>query len=384
MFNRSAKDKVKDIRRKDINKSVSIKSKNVQFQVKGALVGTVSDEEVFLDEELLNARIEKIGNAILNTCSKYSEIPEKIVLINEESKSEKTENKENQVSKYTLIEPKTRFDDVYLDEENKEVIMNTLAIEKYREKLFETWNLGQAKDKERAICLNFYGKPGTGKSLMCQAIGNYLDKKILFVNYSELESKYVGETPKNIKEVFKIAQEKNAVIVFDEADSFLGKRLTNVSQAADYGVNIARSVMLIELEKFNGVVIFTTNLMENYDEAFRRRILCNIEFKMPDEEGRKQIWEKNLPKELPLEEDINSSALAKNFEEITGADIRDIVILAAVKALNEKREVLRMKDFENAYKAVKSRYIEEQKVIVKKERITAEEYNKEIEGNCHA
>ena len=114
----------------------------------------------------------------------------------------------------------------------------------------------------RAIILNFYGKAGTGKSMAAEAVAKALGKKIYHINYSELESKYVGETPKNIRKAFECATRDDAMLIFDEADSFLGKRLTSVTQSADYGVNITRSVLLMELEKFAGVVVFTTNLKE--------------------------------------------------------------------------------------------------------------------------
>ena len=96
------------------------------------------------------------------------------------------------------------------------------------------------------------------------AVAKELGKKVYRINYADLESKYVGDTPKNIRSVFATAAKDKAVLIFDEADSFLGKRLSSVTQSADYGVNIARSVMLMELEKYDGVVVFTTNLLENY------------------------------------------------------------------------------------------------------------------------
>lgn len=126
--------------------------------------------------------------------------------------------------------------------------------------------------------------------MTAEAVAKVLNKKVYHINYSELESKYVGETPKNIRRAFECATRDDAVLIFDEADSFLGKRLSSVTQSADYGVNSTRSVLLMELEKFSGVVVFTTNLISNYDEAFKRRILLSVYFDMPDEKARLQIW----------------------------------------------------------------------------------------------
>lgn len=128
-------------------------------------------------------------------------------------------------------------------------------------------NFEEIFSRNRAVILNFYGKAGTGKSMTAEAVAKALNKKVYHINYFELESKYVGETPKNIRRAFECATRDDAVLIFDEADSFLGKRLSSVTQSADYGVNITRSVLLMELEKFSGVVVFTTNLISNYDEA---------------------------------------------------------------------------------------------------------------------
>ena len=252
-------------------------------------------------------------------------------------------------------------------------------MKKYQEKLFQDWGLKDTIKSNRAIILNFYGSPGTGKSMTGEAIAKYLNKKVCSVDYSQLESKYVGETPKNIKKVFEIAKSNDAVIIFDEADSFLGKRLTNITQSADYGVNITRSVMLLELEKFDGVVIFTTNLITNYDDAFKRRILSSIEFKLPDENGRKLIWKSHIPSKLPMKDDINLDLLAKYYENVSGADIKDIVLFASVNALQRGSEEVSKLDFDFAYDSIMSRYSTgEYEVEVKSEVISEDEYNKEM------
>ena len=184
------------------------------------------------------------------------------------------------------------------------------------------------------ISFNFFGPPGTGKSFAAEAIAHHLDKNIIKVNYAEIESKYVGETPKNITAAFTKAKQSDSILFFDEADSILGKRLTNVTQAADHGVNVSRSVMLLQLDKFDGVVLFATNLPGNFDGAFVRRILAHIEFVLPDLDCRKKLWKYLLPDEMPRHESIEYIWLAEESEGLSGGEILNVVKLAASIAVS--------------------------------------------------
>ena len=381
-FGNSKYNDISNIVYKDVKKSLNLNNSEIEVILKGVSFGVVNGNEKILDESMVNERISDILKTIQRTSTKYNPIPKKITIYNnQENYDEKIENNQELDNKLiSIYDPSWNFDDLYMKDSDRESILTALAMQKYKDILFNKWGIKGNKENGRAICLNFWGKPGTGKSITAEAVANYLNKNVLLVNYSELESKYVGETPKNIKNIFKIAKENGSVIVFDEADSFLGKRLTNVTQSADYGVNITRSVMLIELDNFDGVVIFTTNLLTNYDEAFKRRILANIEFKLPNEEGRKKIWESHLSEKMPIDDGVNSSKLAKEFDGISGADIKDIVLFAATRALEEKRDFVNWNDFLYGNDIVKKRYYD-QEVIIKTERITEEEYLRETANN---
>lgn len=334
----------------------------------------------------------EISDVIEKNKNKYVYIPHTVkveFLSKGESASKEVTDKENAgVEKATnknVISrvPRWNLEDMYLPEETRDKIQKSLLISRHKDKLFGEWKLGSGNDTGRAIVFNFFGPPGTGKSMAGEAIASMLQKKVYSVNYAELESKYVGETPKNISAVFKAAREDNAVIIFDEADSFLGKRLTNVQQSADYGVNITRSVMLMELEKYDGVVIFTTNLIKNYDDAFKRRILASIEFNMPDVDGRRKIWEIYFNRGIPTAENISPEILAKKYENISGADIKDIMLYAAVSALSrsENDPCLNLADFDEAVELIRSRNEKNvPKVKVIKESISKEEYDKDMEA----
>lgn len=339
------------------------------------------DEVLWINRK--NMLFDAINQCINNNISKYCFKPHTVEIIFHRDDPENTENNispnNTTIDKNDTIrisEPTCKFDDIYIPEKTKDTIKRSLLISRHRKELFENWKLGSGH-QGRAIVFNFYGPSGTGKSLTGEAIAGELGKKVYLVNYSELESKYVGETPKNISNVFKKAQEDDAVLIFDEADSFLGKRLTNVTQSADYGVNITRSVMLMELEKFDGIVIFTTNLISNYDDAFKRRILASIPFELPDYSGRKNIWKIFLSRGIPLSNDITASFLAKAYENISGADIKDITLYAAVSALSrdENNILLTKHDFDDAYKLILNRRNSTNKAIsIKTERVSTKEF----------
>lgn len=182
--------------------------------------------------------------------------------------------------------------------------------------------------------INLYGPPGTGKSFAAEAIANTLKKKIIRVNYAEIESKYVGDTPKNIKLLFSEAKKEDAILIFDEADSILGNRLSNVTQSTDHAVNVSKSVMLLELDNFSGITIFTTNFGSNYDSAFVRRIIGHIKFTLPNSENRKKLFKGMIPNKLPIKlskKDFQS--IIDLTEGFSGGDLLNVVIYASSQAV---------------------------------------------------
>ena len=251
---------------------------------------------------------------------------------------------------FTPREPRHALDQLVLDPDTLERIREAINVLVSQDLLYDTWNLASVARTGRRVALNFFGPPGTGKTLAADAIAHYLDRKILIVSYAELESKYVGETPKNIRAAFRRAAETGAVLFFDEADSILGKRLTTISQSADSGLNVARSTTLIELDNFDGVVIFASNLVKNYDTAFLRRMLAHVEFRLPATEQRQRIWECHVPPQLPLAPDVDFEDLALYSEGAAGGDIQNAVLLAASYASMRPPEgrVVALADFKRA------------------------------------
>jgi SpoVK/Ycf46/Vps4 family AAA+-type ATPase len=213
---------------------------------------------------------------------------------------------------------------------------------RFHEVLYRDRNLQKVDPRGSRVAINLYGPPGTGKSLYAEAIAHNLGRPLIRVNYAEIESKYVGETPKNITAAFRKAREARAVLFFDEADLILGRRLTQVTQSADHGVNVSRSVMLLQLDHFDGVVLFATNLARNYDAAFVRRILAHIEFSLPDEACRLRLWQLLLPAEVPVAADLAPGWLARESAGLSGGDILNVVITAASRAVQRAGEARRV------------------------------------------
>lgn len=233
------------------------------------------------------------------------------------------------------VKPKYNFSQIILEDSIRKEIFDAVKVIECKELIYNDWGFSEVDPVPRSI-LNFYGEPGTGKTMCAHAIANHLGKNILALNYSEIESKYVGEAPKNLQKAFDIAKESDSVLFFDEADSFLGKRIENVTQGADQALNSLRSQMLILLEEFSGVVLFATNLVTNFDPAFESRILKHIRFELPNLEARAAIIKKMIPSRLPVskpftdEDFLEGSKLIEGFSgrEIKGA-ILDLLLSKA-------------------------------------------------------
>lgn len=254
----------------------------------------------------------------------------------------------NRAKAYTPVEPAYSFDRVILPEDVLEKIESAINILRYERKVFDEWGLYEIQPNPSSS-LSFFGPSGTGKTMAAEAIAQKLGKKILKVSYADVESKYHGEGPKMVKAIFLAAENEDAVLFFDEADSLLSKRLTNVSQGSEQAINSMRSQLLICLEEFKGIVIFATNLVVNYDNAFLTRLI-SIEFKRPDMNTRKKIWDvhvkssANKKLNIPLADDVDTGVLAEKYD-FAGREIRNAVISACVSVAMNERDIVTQSDF---------------------------------------
>ncbi|HOH97138.1 MAG TPA: ATP-binding protein [Candidatus Cloacimonadota bacterium] len=229
--------------------------------------------------------------------------------------------------------------DVILDLETKIRIEEAINKIKYHKTIYKEWGFGAVDPDGSGLSLNLYGRPGTGKTMTAEAIAGTLEQSFLNISLADMESKFMGETSKNIQMIFKTAKDYQAVLFFDEADTLLGKRLATVTQGIDNEVNACRSTLLIELEKFDGVTIFATNFVENYDKAFQSRISYHIHIPMPNEEARKAIWRRFLIPSIPYQDDVESilELAAAESGGLSGRDIRTAMRLALPKVFSISR-----------------------------------------------
>lgn len=246
------------------------------------------------------------------------------------------------------------IESVIMPPEKKKQIHSAISQLQYTDLIFNTWGFGDIFEKGTAVSMIFYGIPGCGKTLMAEAIANHLGLDLLTISPAEIETQVPGGAERNIKRYFKMASGKEGVptdkidsstgqlkvappkkhvILFDECDSLIGDR-------ANVGMIIAGQIntILSELERFTGVVIFTTNRLGALDPAVERRLTAKIEFDFPNEEIRKSIWERMIPKKAPIDKDVDFNELAKF--PLTGGNIKNIVLNAArATAYNQQKTI---------------------------------------------
>ena len=258
--------------------------------------------------------------------------------------------KERRQIMWELSEAKYDLSDLILDQSTASQLLDVISYFQNRTLLFETWGLGQRFPQQLCLAVNLYGPPGTGKTMGAHAIAKAISMPLICVDYAEIESKYVGETSKNLSDLFRTAQEKQAVIFFDEADALLSKRVTNMTSATDVSVNQTRSVLLNLLNGYQGVILFATNFIQNFDAAFLRRIKFHIEFHLPDQALRERLWRLYIPDKMPCQADF--AYLAATYDGISGSDIANAVFSAAVAAARERETMVTQPYLEKAIQSV--------------------------------
>jgi SpoVK/Ycf46/Vps4 family AAA+-type ATPase len=213
--------------------------------------------------------------------------------------------------------------------------------------VFREWGFSRKFNKGRGLSALFDGEPGTGKTLSAEIISAELGMSLYRVNVANVVSKYIGETEKNLTKVFAEARGAQSVLLFDEADSLFSKRV-EVKGSNDRFANMEVNVLLQLIERYEGLVILTTNLKTSLDTAFERRLSFKVNFPFPEKETRSSIWSSLIPSEAPVEEGIDYELLGKHFE-LSGGSIKNAVLRAAYRAA-AKGTMITMDHFEDAAK----------------------------------
>lgn len=336
------------------------------FRDTNALLSLVSENEI---ERMANrALLEEGSNLIENNLVDYDETiashggivrnffigEEALQNIMHPKKSKKTkkaiiENIVKQSEIFELVEPQTDIDDVVLNAQTKELLNTILKqVDKRAIARLSSWGIKSRRGVDAKII--FYGLAGTGKTMSALSLAKSLKKQVLSFDCSKILSKYVGESEQNVRKIFDVYDEICAksktepVLLLNEADQFLSSRLSGGLGGSEQMHNQMQNIFLERIEKFNGVLIATTNLLQNIDTAFSRRFDYKIEFKKPGFKQRLEIWRKIVPQNASFEADFSLEALA-NYE-LSGAQIALVMKNTALKVAIRERAIFSLSDFE--------------------------------------
>lgn len=233
------------------------------------------------------------------------------------------------------IQPRYEWSDLVLPNLQFEQLQEICIHLKHRHTVFETWGFDRKLSLGKGVNTLFAGPPGTGKTMAAEVIAKSLQLDLYRIDLSQVVSKYIGETEKNLSQIFTAAANANAILLFDEADSLFGKR-TDIKDSHDRYANIEVGYLLQQMEAYEGLAILTTNLKGNLDEAFIRRLRFIVDFPPPSIQERYQIWQKIWPASLPIDAEIDWHPFAKQLE-ITGGNIRNIALAAAFLAAEDEK-----------------------------------------------
>jgi SpoVK/Ycf46/Vps4 family AAA+-type ATPase len=268
---------------------------------------------------------------------------------------------------FELIEPTTSLENVVLNPVTSKTLQNLMRqLDKEVVARLHAWGI---KDKKAGIDARiiFYGPPGTGKTLTAHSLSRSLKRQVLSFDCSKILSMYVGESEKNVRKIFDtytdltLQTKTEPILLLNEADQFLASRSAGVGSSADQMHNQMQNIFLEQIEKFQGILIATTNLLENIDAAFSRRFNYKIEFKKPDKEQRLELWKMMLPKNAPFEDGFDVGQLTHH--PLTGGQINLIVKNTAYTVASRENAVFTLGDFEDEIRKEKQGSFDNEKSV---------------------
>ena len=253
------------------------------------------------------------------------------------------------------------MEDIVLPEPVRRELTQACDQVRFHSKVFHEWGMERIVSYGRGVSILLSGAPGTGKTMAAQILAAQIGRPLYRVSLPSVVSKYIGETEKNLNEIFDQAGRMRIVLFFDEADALFAKR-TEIREGNDKYSNMEAAFLLQKIEEYEGVVVLATNYRQNFDEAFSRRLKFVIDFPFPDAEGRTEIWKKSIPSAL-MNDGIDAAYLGRRFE-LAGGHIRNIVLHAAFLVAADGRDGLTMADLTEA---VRHEYMKLGKVMNQRE-----------------
>lgn len=297
-------------------------------------------DEGYVKGEVIRSNVDEVGDIVLRIKWENSEMCEydssdgwEIKLYSEVKKEEVNEGK--------IEIDESKFGKLILDAAAKDEIISVLKQHKNAQKIFEEWGLGDIIEYGKGMTFLFYGPPGTGKTWGANCIAKSMNKELLTISASQIQTSEPGGANRNIENAFRAAQKEKKVLFFDECDSL-------ITQRNDVGMILGSEIntLLTETEKFEGVMIMATNRIETLDEALERRISLIVEFPTPDFHEREEIWKTLVPKKLPLAKNIDLTKLAEY--KLTGGQIKNVLLQAARFAASKEQKTVTLNNFETA------------------------------------
>lgn len=231
------------------------------------------------------------------------------------------------------LEPCLGWDDIVLPDEQMEQLRELANRIKYRSVVLENWGFARKESRGLGLSVLFAGPPGTGKTMAAEVLAHETGLELYKIDLAQVVSKYIGETEKNLRQIFDAASHGNVILFFDEADALFGKR-TEIKDSHDRYANVETAYLLQQMEEYDGVAILSTNLRQNIDQAFFRRLQVIVDFPFPDALHRRRIWDTVFPVECPLGSDIDFELLATEVH-LAGSGLKNIAIAAAHYAASD-------------------------------------------------
>jgi len=235
------------------------------------------------------------------------------------------------------IVPLYVWSDIVLPHVQRAMLREICSQVRYHHIVYDDWKFDRKVSLGKGLTILFSGPSGTGKTMAAEIIANELGLELFRIDLSQIVSKYIGETEKNLDRIFTEAGDTNSILFFDEADALFGKR-SEVRDAHDRYANIEIAYLLQKMEEYDGITILATNLRQNMDEAFLRRLRFSVDFPFPDERQRELIWRNIFPPAAPIGADIDFPFLAARFR-LSGGNIRNIALTAAFYAAEESSDI---------------------------------------------